>query len=73
MGMKWLLERTPENLGIWEDKQMSIKLAMNRFRVVSKSLNCTVTFVLLTRHHTTVIMLNVVVPSKRHHLYLYSD
>ncbi len=36
VGNKWQLERTPENLGIKEDKQMSIKLAMNRFWVVSK-------------------------------------
>jgi hypothetical protein len=33
---------------------MSIKLAMNRFWVVSKLLNCAVTFVLLTTHHTTL-------------------
>ncbi len=54
VGNRWQLERTPENLGIKEDKQMSIKLAMNRFWVVSKSLKCAVTFILLTRHHTTV-------------------
>jgi hypothetical protein len=34
---------------------MSIKLAMNRFWVVSKSLNCAVTFILSTRHHTTSV------------------
>jgi hypothetical protein len=32
---------------------MSIKLAVNRFWVVSKLLNCAATIILLTRHHTT--------------------
>jgi hypothetical protein len=54
------------HLRIWgfgRIKQMSIKLAMNRFWVVSKLLNCAVTFIVLTRHHTT----------HKHRYWLYSN
>jgi len=55
-GLEMTVGENTREIGDSQNKQTPIKLDINRFWVVPKSLDCAMTFVLLMRHHTTLTL-----------------